>query len=120
LVQRLKQEGRQLRTAGAETINRATAGQVGELSGGKLRRGKGGAITKVEWNNPAYMKEGIEEAKKVQAKGAQIVARGKGMEEGAKKLGGTRKTMEDSGGTGSQAYKIEFLLALIRFRILFW
>jgi hypothetical protein len=94
--QRFRQETKSLKTNIAERANKAIEGQVGEITGGRLRRNKAGVITKVEWDNPAYLKEHMEKARKIQARGEQIKAQGIEAEKRAARSGATRESLEEA------------------------
>jgi hypothetical protein len=107
LRDRFKSELKSLKEGTAKKINQAVEGEVGPITGGKLRKTKEGV--KVEWDNPAYMKEGIAEAQKIQEQGKRKTASGVAKEERMKKSGKTRKTMEE------ELKNLSSRLRLIRF-----
>ncbi len=107
LRDRFRSELKSLKEGAARKYNQAVEGEVGAIPGGKLRKTKDGV--KVEWDNPAYMKEGIAEAQKMQKKGERITASGVAKEARMKKSGKTRSTME------GELKNLSSRLRLIRF-----
>ncbi len=94
LRDQFKSELKSLKEGAARKYNQAVEGEVGAIPGGKLRKTKEGV--KVEWDNPAFMKEGIAEAQKIQEKGKRITASGLAREERMKRSGKTRRSMEEA------------------------